>query len=180
MKEYKIGDKVWWAHCDTREVAYDCPVCFRKKKVTIILGDGSLIETPCDYCGKGYEGPKGYEKEWEWVAAPELITIDGVSVDERDGERNVRYSHCNYSLYPEDVYDTQEEAQKRCEERSAEHAEQQKQNKHARAQSSHKSFSWHVGYSRKKIKELEREIEWHRARVIELTPKIRESKKKDS
>ena len=179
MKEYKIGDKVWWAHCNTREVAHDCPVCFRKKKVVVILGDGTHIETDCDYCGKGYEGPKGYEKEWEWVAAPELVTIDGINISENNGVREVRYSYCNYSFDNEDVFDTEEEARKRCEERSAEHEKQQRQNKYARAQSSHKSFSWHVGYSRKCIKDAQRQIEWHQARITELTPKIRESKKKE-
>lgn len=87
MKKYKIGDRVWWARCGTREVAHDCPICFRKKRVILILGDDSEVEVECDFCGKGYEGPKGYILEYQWVATPEEVRIDGLNIEENNGGR---------------------------------------------------------------------------------------------
>lgn len=178
MKEYKIGDKVWWAHCGTREVQHACPICFGKKKVTLILGDDSEVECECDFCGKGYQHAIGYVIEHDWVAEPKQITIDGISIDHYGDKRTIRYSYLNYCLYDEDVFDTEEEAKIQCDKKTTEHNENVRKNLYSRAQSSHKSYSWSVGYSKREIKEAQRRIEWHQAKIKEIEPKIRKKKEK--
>lgn len=163
---FSVGEPVWWAHCGQREVVHPCPVCFGKLRVTVILGNDEAISTPCDYCGKGYDGPQGIEREYEWVASPELVTVCGVST-EQDGSKTVaRYKSAGYILDQEDVFSTREEAVARCVERAAEHkADEDKRRTHMK-EHSHKSFSWHVGYHRRQIKEAKRQLEWHEARAI--------------
>jgi len=65
---FKIGDVVYFASAGQRQVDIPCPVCFGKREVTLILGNGDSVELPCDYCGKGYDGPRGYVLEYEYAA----------------------------------------------------------------------------------------------------------------
>ena len=57
---YNVGDIVFYASNDSREERIPCPVCFGKLQVIVILGNGTEVLVDCGYCGKGYEGPKGY------------------------------------------------------------------------------------------------------------------------
>lgn len=102
-----------------------------------------------------------------------------ITGEENNGGRKIRYSHCNYCLDEEDLFDTEEEARIQCEKKSAEHTENEKKNLYNRAQSNHKSYTWSVGYSKKEIKEAQRRIEWHQAKIKEIEPKIRKKKEKN-
>ena len=109
MKEYNINDTVWIAQCGTKQVRHDCPVCYGQLFVTLILGNGDEIRTPCDYCGKGYEGPKGYVLEYEWTAEPRQVTITDKTKREYDGK--IEFDYRSYDAYFNEAYDTKEEAE---------------------------------------------------------------------
>lgn len=178
MKEYKSGDTIWWARCGTKEIHPTCPICFGKRQVTLILGNDDHVITPCDYCGRGYEGPKGYIIEWEWVAEYEKTKISGVSIQERDGVRKIDYRiGSGYVAYPEDVFDTENEAKLRTEERVKEHNEELEKKLLQSKEYAHKTYSWHVGYHNFQLKEAQRKIEYHLARAINCKKLAKEDKK---
>jgi hypothetical protein len=166
INNLKIGDRVWWATCGTKSVIKTCPVCFGKRQVGVILGDGTVIYTPCNFCGKGYEGARGVIEEYEWVAACEEITIDGKSVEEMASGQKVEYNYCNYRIYPQDLFLTKEEAEKRCAENIEKHNKEQAELQKNRKTHSYKSYSWHVGYHRKEAERARKSAEWHEARAI--------------
>jgi hypothetical protein len=56
--KFAIGQRVWAACYNPRQVEVVCPVCYGKLAVVVELGDGTRIETPCDYCGKGWQVPQ--------------------------------------------------------------------------------------------------------------------------
>lgn len=164
---FPIGSTAWWAHCGQREVTRSCPVCFGKLRVTVILGNEEAISTPCDYCGKGYEGPTGTEKEYEWVASPELFFINSVRTESDGGKTSASYMDARgYSVDDVDLFATRAEAEARCAVRIAENAEEERQRREWRKEQAHKSFSWHVGYHRREAKKLSEKIKWHEARAI--------------
>lgn len=168
-KEYIIGDMVWWAHADTKHVTKDCPVCFRSRKVTVILGDGEHVETPCDFCGKGYEGPRGYIEEYEWVAAVKQVTIDRKEVHESNGERKIDYYNGQYqTLESNDIFAEKTGADARILEKIAEHEVEVARNIAVRKEYNTKSYSWHVGYHRREIKKAEKSIEWNSKKVTAM------------
>jgi hypothetical protein len=164
MKEYNIDDKVWIASHGQKEVRKDCPVCYGQLFVTLVLGNGDEIRTPCDYCGKGYEGPKGYVLEYEYVAEPRQVTItDKTKAESSDG---IKCEYRSYDAYFDEVFDTKEEAEAKTLENIKEHEEQERKNIEWRKSHNHKTYSWHVGYSLKEIKEAKRKLDWHNQRVI--------------
>ena len=164
---FKVGDTAWWAQNGTVEKTNPCPVCFGKLAVTVILGNGESIQTPCDYCGRGYEGPKGGEKECAWESRPVLFTITGIETQNDGVKQTARYhAPAGYVIDDEDVFATEEEAAAKCKRNADEHNEQERQRREVIKEQAHKSFSWHVGYHRRCIKDLKRQLEWHEARAI--------------
>ncbi len=166
MKTYNVGDSVWWARCGVRELNVTCPVCFGKLQVTLILGDDSQVVLPCDYCGKGYEGPKGYTIEHEYVSGAERRTISAVNAthDETGVKREYR-SHDNYILYAEDLFDTEAEAIERCKAKAEKLAEEQRTRAERIKANVNKTFSWNAGYHLREAKRKEREVIYHREKA---------------
>jgi hypothetical protein len=180
LKDLKINDTAWWAKCGTKDVKIPCPVCYGKLKVTVILGNDEWFETPCDYCGsKTWEGAKGYVIEYQWVAEPEVFVVAGIS-SECGGEGcKVQYkTHHGYLIDAEELFESKEAAQVRCDERIAEHDAEEKARLAWGKENSKKSYSWHVGYYKREIKEAERKIEYAKARLIPCQAKAKEDKVK--
>jgi hypothetical protein len=57
---FELRQAIWWASCDSIEVTENCPDCFGKKYLTVILGDDSEVKIDCRTCALGYEPPRGY------------------------------------------------------------------------------------------------------------------------
>lgn len=170
MKEYKVGDKVWLARCGTSTVTKTCPICFGKLKVKLILGDDSEIDLPCDYCGKGFEGPVGTVEEYEYVAEPELHTITRVT--EETTSTGVEYEYHDESqgycqgLEASLIFITKEETADKCEEiKQAYEIEQAKSIKYLK-KSKQKSFSWNAGYHLRCAKQERKSAEYHERMAI--------------
>ena len=166
MKTYKVGDKVFWSRCGTRQVDVPCTVCFGKLYITLILGDGSAIELPCDYCGKGYNAPRGVISVYEYFETAEIRVIDEVRTNERNGFSSVEYLSDSYYLDKEDIFDSEDDALKRC----AFKTEQQRTEQETRTEfikkDIKKSFSWNAGYHMREAKRLKESISYHEKRAI--------------
>ncbi len=169
MKEYNIGDKVWWAHCGVREESIPCIVCFGKLSVTLILGDDTEVETPCRYCTRGYEGPFGYTKEYVEFSDVKEITITRKEVREDKNGRKIEYRHENYCLCAkENIFDTKEEAEKAVKEMIAESEKQKIQQRLAKKKSTQSDYTWAVGYHKKRLKEATNAVKYHSSKIKEL------------
>lgn len=174
MKELKIGDIAWWASVGQKQVNIPCPVCYGELKVTLILGNNECFETPCDFCGKGYSGPLGYVTEYQWIAEPKVIVIDGISSECGSDGCKVRYkTYDNYSIDAEELFETKGEAQAKCDERVAEHDAEEKARIARGKENDKKSYSWNVGYYRSQIKKAKRDIEYAEARLIPCQAKAK-------
>jgi hypothetical protein len=170
--EFNVGDPIWFANCGTREIQISCPVCFGKKAVRVELGDGSLVTTDCQMCGLGFEPPRGFVTQWEWIAEPKREVIERKSVEENRGERAIQYQ--SRTCYSREAFSSKEEAMARCLELAAEHAAEEKERLEWSKEKAHKSYSWHVGYHRREAKELRRRAEFHDARAVACQARIKQ------
>jgi len=160
-KIYNVGDKVWYARSGREEVNHTCPVCYGKLVVTLVLGNDEMIKLPCDYCGKGYESPKGYVVEYEWVSKPELLTIEAVNIKREARGDEVDYRSDRWVLYPDRIFDTEEESLSKCEELSAKNTKDQEEIAiHVKA-NTNKTYSWKAGYHMRAVKQAEKDIASH-------------------
>jgi len=133
--------------------------------VTLILGDDSQVAGECDYCGKGFEGPKGYVAAYEHKSDPVQIEITGREMHQSGIEEvwTYQYGGC-YIASSDQLFETQGEAAIRCTELVAEHEEDKAARAERRKQYGHKSFTWAAGYHMREIASHERQLAWHRKR----------------
>lgn len=171
MKEKNIGEKVWWATCENKQVRIDCPICFGKKEVTLILGNEQHIKTDCDYCVSGFEPPKGFTMEYQRVSGVQEVAITGKEVVENEQGRKVEYRYQNYILDNQNCFLTKEEAENRVSELIKEYEQYEADRNIHRIKSNQSKYSWKIGYYKKKLKDAQREIEIYSKKITTL-PKI--------
>ena len=158
-KVYNVGDMVWVASFGSQEVKVPCPVCYGNKEVTVILGNSDEVLVQCDYCGKGYEGPKGYITEYQYLAQAEQQTIKEIRVEKtRDSDKYEYIGEHRYYLHEEDMFDTEEEAYQRALEKAENY--QQKQDNKIKYKNE-KSYTWNAGYHMREAKSKQHDVEYH-------------------
>lgn len=167
MKEHNIGDKVWWATCGTREVEVPCPVCFGNRKVTLILGNGEHIETGCEYCEKDFESSRGYTTEYQRFSEVKEVSITGKEVREDEGGRMVEYRYLNYCLDDRNAFSTREDAETAVKAMISEYEDSEVKRQAYKKKKNQSHYSWSVGYHRKRLKDAQREVEYHSRKINE-------------
>lgn len=154
---FKIGDRVWLGTYSLHEVLVTCPICFGKLAVVLTLGNGNEVQIECDYCGKGYDSPRGYVIDRQPSAAARSYVIDRVSVSSTD----VEYKSEFQTLRAAEVFATEAEALAG----AAEIAAKEKIAREARADYckaySAKSYAWNAGYHLSEAKRNRRSAEHH-------------------
>lgn len=161
---FTVGDVRYRACNPSEQVAKPCPICFGKKRVTVILGDDSRQDVECDACGIGFEGPRGFVVEYEQTARTEAVTITGL-VSYREGEWRVRCSDGNdYDLVRLYVNEAQAQAQA---EANVEALNAHNYDQRKRRRKGVSKLAWTVYYHRQRIADAKRQIAWHEAKLCQ-------------
>ena len=166
LKIFNIGDKVYFAKCRHETVDEVCPVCYSKTKVTLILGNDESVSLPCDYCGRGYETPKGFVQEHRFIVDAEEIMITGKEIEIDEIGEKITYRSTCYIFGSEDLFETKEEALNRAKEKKARLDEEEKTKVEFIKKDVRKSFSWNAGYHIKEAKRLRTHAEYHENKAI--------------
>lgn len=156
-----------------REVQHKCPVCYGKCVVTVILGNDDHVQTLCDYCGKGYEGPRGYVVEREYTTEVKEITITGKEIRETESGRSVEYRHNSYILHDGIICDTREEAEVERQKIADAHKITELERLQRGKDNNVKSYSWHVGYHQRQLKEAQRQVDYHATKITYMKAKVK-------
>jgi hypothetical protein len=166
MSQPKVGDFVYWPRYGTLKVEKQCPVCFGNCKVTLILGNGDDVILPCDYCGKGYEGPRGYVSEYEYTVGYDCGTITEIRGVETAAGRTLEYVAGHSFLKYDAIFSSKEAA----EDASKALAEKARQEDRKRAawlkERISKTYAWNAGYHMRCVKKAQKEIEYHSEKAV--------------
>jgi len=172
MKEFKTGDRVFWATYENREVKEDCPVCFGKKEVFVILGNDEKVKTECDYCNVGFSGARGFVEVYKFIPSVSEIIIEGKEINENSEGRFIEYRYKNYCLRSnENIFKTKKEAEIKVSEMIKERIEKEENSFERRKNGQIMKLTWSVGYHQRNIREAEKQIKHHSSKV-ELVKKI--------
>jgi hypothetical protein len=164
---YRVGDRVWMHHAEMREVKLACPVCVGNRVVTLILGSGESVELPCDYCGKGFEGPRGVVTEWEYSRGAEQLTICEVhSVMTEKGEEVEYHLTGNRVGHDGEMFASRQAAEVDCERVCTEIALAERTRAEYIKKDQARSYSWNAGYHMREAKRNEKDAEYHRGRAV--------------
>jgi hypothetical protein len=167
MSKFNLGASVWLASFGNKQVQKTCIVCAGKKTVELILGTGEHVILPCDYCGKGWDGPRGFTMEYEFSAGAEELTIRQVDTKKTEnGEISEYHFYDSRFAKEEDVFATQEEALAKAEERCVQHEIEERTRAEYIKNNQAKSYSWNAGYWLREAKRMEENAIRYRERVI--------------
>lgn len=158
MKEFNVGDKVWWAKYKMESVKKTCPICDGTLRVTVILGNGDRIETDCTYCERGFQ-QYGYIEEYEYVSDVQLVTITHKEVNEGASGRSVEYRFGSYCLTLDNAFETKEEAEEKLKEKIAKKQEEDLERMEMGRDGNLRKYSWHVGYYQKQKRDALKTVE---------------------
>jgi len=163
MKQYHINDTVWLARFEYEQVIKPCPVCFKTRQVTLILGNGDKVILPCAYCDDGYSSPSGLVTGYKYVAKARQIRITQVDSEETEHGIEYRY-HGSPNDYHDDgslLFDTEEEARIKSVEIKEKYEKEQLTRIENIKKDKHKSFSWNAGYHIGEAKRNRESAEYH-------------------
>jgi len=169
-RKYNIGDKVWYAKTGTKEKSVECPECFGKKFLTVILGDNSKVTIDCAGCARGYEPPKGYVIYYEWGVDVREVTIQRMEI--KPDEVTYGFWDC-YSAETDRIFSTKEEAEKRALELVEEHNKEELARIYRKEKNNH-TWSWNVHYHRDCIRRAEKDLIYHKAKLEASKGKLKE------
>lgn len=176
MKHFNVGDVIWMATNGTMPVDKTCPVCFGKMTVTLILGNGDSVELLCDYCGKGWNGPRGYVTEYEYVAEAKPFFVAGVEVHISSEGEIYRYRESGgWSCDTDRLFATKEEALADSLRRKAEYDKEQETRAEYIKKDTNKSYSWNAGYHMREAKRHRRDAEYHEKKAVICKQRVKEA-----
>jgi len=161
MNKFKIGEFVWAAHYGQTQVKKNCHVCFGKLEVTLILGNGDKVVLPCDYCAKGYDAPRGFDYEYEYIVEPVQVRIDSIIHHETTNGIKTEVRTTPYLYDQEDLFPNKEDAMSRSKEKAEQKKAEQEQSIEWLKKSKKASFAWNAGYHLKEVNNLKKKIEYH-------------------
>jgi hypothetical protein len=163
---FEIGQKFWKPITSGEKKRVECPVCFGKLAIIIELGNGERIGVPCDGCGHGYDGPRGWIGEWDYTPGAKPFTIARVK-SMHDGNWSLESAEGGWA-YLSDLYPTEAEALERSRELCAQnHESNMRSRQHGKDKM--QRAGWSIRYHRECIRDLERQIAWHNSRIIKQT-----------
>jgi len=176
MSKFNIGDTVWQAHAGQSQIWIICPECLGSGRLLVILGDGTEVSIACVCCERGYEGSPGKLSTYDFVAEAYQVTITGVESHMTEGKLKTRYSVGCYSGEEENIFATKEEALSRASFlKSLQHIEEDKRMKYKEKQA--KTWAWNVAYHRRALREAQRQIEYHTAKLNTVPKNLKEAEK---
>lgn len=165
---FNRGDKVWHASFKRILKRVVCPECFGKKYLTVILGDDSRVIIDCAGCSAGYDPPKGYVEYFEHSADVELVTICEVRIYNSIEYGFNHQESLDFTVHrianDKNMFATKPEAEVRAQKLAEEWNQEQLAKIHQK-KNNDRSWSWHVHYYRKMIRDAEQTIEDARVRL---------------
>lgn len=178
MKRFEIGDTVFNASYEWAEKFVTCPDCLGSKHVKVVLGDGTEITIECGGCDPGgYNGSTGTIRQYDYQTRINQHTVTGVRLSSDGVEYDLDHYGAGvyYTGTSKNTFATKEEALAAGEAQKAEHEAEENKRFMAKTKDG-KSWAWNATYHRRCIKDLERQIEYHRSKVQICAAKAKQEK----
>ena len=171
--KYKIGDKVWMAQFNRYAMeTITCPDCQGDRYLTVIMGDGNIIEMPCSLCEKridfGYDNYScGYKEIHVCKPSVELREITGIEI-KNDGSIEYKLLSStggHYCPNEDKLFDNKEDAVKESERLAELDRLYQINEVEKRKHDSKRTWAWNVRYHKAEIKRCKSSLEHHERKL---------------
>jgi hypothetical protein len=172
--KYQIGDFVWRVNPSTDEVYVTCPDCGGEGRIRCIMHDETVVSVECRACQSGYDTSSGRICYYQWTAKVEYECITGYRVE--DGVLEYRTA-TSYANKEDELFDNMIDAHKAALNLVELH-NQSEINKISNKEKDTRSWAWNASYHRKEIREANRRLEYHTAKLNVASLKAKSDKLK--
>ena len=163
---FEIGKTYYLPQMNPYQVKVPCYVCNGKKVVTVTDGWGVSWDVQCEGCGLGFEGPRGFVNEYAYTPSVKEFTVYKVNSFHADGSWYLVSMQGDSSDWSS-LRMTPEEA----EQDSAKRLREIETENHRRSATSKQTMlnkaTWSLRYHRECLAKLDREREYHQAKIQE-------------
>ena len=105
--KFDVGDSVFWASMQHKEVSETCPDCSGEGRLIVIMGDKTQHSIDCTQCSKAYESPSGKIYYYQYVPEIKNVHITGIDIN----ENKVEYRIGRYIVKEENLFLIKKEAE---------------------------------------------------------------------
>jgi hypothetical protein len=172
MMKYQIGQEVWFAGFDSVRTYVECPDCGGSARVRVMLPDDTIVSIACEGCREGYNGSWGRIRVYTRKPTCELVTLTGVEIE---GEKAEWRALNHYRMSEDDLFDNEADCMVAAQAK-ADRYDQEERDRINHKEKPLKSWAWHAHYHRKQIKDAEKNIEYHKARLAVASLKAKADK----
>jgi hypothetical protein len=173
---YEFGQTVYVVSADAhRETTVPCPICYGKRRVTVILGNDEQMSVECEYCGKGRGGPTGTAKEYGPSSRVTETTVTGMTRGSFGDGWQIETASYRSSRDP--IFTSREEAEAKRVELHAEVVKRAADCNHASKYRGAREATWHLGYHRNGVRRARYDLAHHELKVAHLEAKVAAQKR---
>lgn len=172
---FAIGQKLWAIGNGHQSEWITCPECEGTEVLTLVKGNGEIIELQCNFCAPGMESPRGVVMQRTYDCQPLAFVPKRVEMCGSE----FRYSESDpdatayQSFAASDLFDDRQACAAACVKRNAEYQANAERQELANLKSKRKDLEHSSHYWTTKLRQLERDVEITR-RFITV---IKEAKK---
>ena len=175
--KYNIGEILWRASFEATDNHITCPDCGGSGQLTVTFHDGESVSIECEGCSIGYDPPTGRIRIYDRGAVVERITITGYTVGEDGVEYRAKSFRGGCYIFDEgDLFTDRVEAEKRGKELALK-ADVKEREQIANKEKPARTWAWNASYHRKQLKEANRNIVYHTAKLNAANLKIKAERK---
>ena len=163
--KYEVGQHAWWATCQTQEHFETCPDCGGTGRLRVTFHDETQVSIECRNCSAGYDPPTGRVKWYGRIPEAKMITISGFEFTDGKASYHASLGPSSYYRIEEaELFLTEDAAKARADELAAQHDAAERARIMTREKDT-KSWAWNASYHRRCIKDAEKTIAYHTAKL---------------
>ena len=172
---YEVGQQVWIGEFSPLAAVYEtCPDCGGTGRLRVTFHDETQVSIECRNCAVGYDPPTGRILVRRNAGKARMATVTGLEINGGQTRWHVDGTDCSYRIVDDaDAFDTKDEAMAWAEQKSAAY-EQKQRDRIFEKEKDTRTWAWNASYHRKCIKEAQRQIEYHSAKLAVAAVKAKE------
>lgn len=168
--KFKMGQQLWRASFESTAAWVTCPDCGGRGHIRCLLHDDTMVTVNCEGCRVGYDPPSGTVRVFNRAPNAVLAIVTGITLD----GKGIEYRTADHYCVQEDDLFVEAEDALAAAKIKAETASREELERIQKKEKDTRSWSWHVHYHRKCIKQAEEQIEYHTARLNVARVKARD------
>jgi hypothetical protein len=160
IMRFNIGDVAWHASYSSMNDDATCPDCGGTGRLRVTFHDETQVSIDCQNCAHGYEKPTGRVRVYQRTPTATAFHVTGFEVG---GDEHRYHDGCQI-VDDADLYATRDAAMAAAANK-VQKANEEEQKRVFKKERDTRTWAWNASYHRREIKDANRRIAYHTAKL---------------